>query len=322
MQIKYIRRTTQIIFFILIIYGGYLISLSFNIEKNPLPRGTEGEVNLIDKDLPFRTCRYIEPKPMLFRACSLRYILNLPLYWQSFIAIFIPLFVILILYFVFGRFMCGWMCPLGFTSDIMTYSRKKLGIKRLKPSLKINLFFRYWRYSFLLFLFFAAIALVLPIISGMYMTKSFSDLACQVCPSRMIFPLFAGKPLTIPTFVNIPVFIFSLLSFVFLFVFILGVAINRSWCRICPNGSFASLFNKGCLITKEKDSKKCTKCGICERVCPLENKHVYKEKKKKIINNRNCIMCFKCIDKCPEDNCLKVKFLGKEVFKSKFKKLK
>ena len=322
MQIKYLRRTTQIIFFIIILYSGFLVASYFNIEKEPLPRGTEGELNLIDHNLPFRTCRYIEPKPTLFQACSLRYLLNLPLYFPSLLIVFIPLLVILLLYFIFARFMCGWMCPFGFISDFMDYTRQKLKINRLKPSLNTNLFFRYWRYSFLLFLIFAAIVLVIPIIPGMYMTKNFSDLACQVCPSRMIFPLFSGSPLTIPTFNTTLTAIFSVLSIVFLLVFLFGVAMTRSWCRICPNGSLASLFNKGCMITKEKDLKKCTRCGICMKVCPFENKHIYKEKKSKIINNRNCIMCFECIDKCPEDDCLKVKFFGKTIFRSKFKKIK
>jgi ferredoxin-type protein NapH len=320
MKIKYIRRTTQIIFFIIIIYGGFLIAQYFHIVPSYPPKGTESEVNLIDQSLPFRTCRYIQPKPTLFQACSLRYLLNLPINMPPLYAIAIPLAIILILYFSFGRFICGWMCPLGFTSDIMNYCRQKLKISRVSAPEKLKNFFVYWRYSFLLFLIFLSIALIIPFLEGFYMSKNFYEVACQICPSRMILPLFAGKMFTMPVFQNIFISFFSVLSIIFLLIYLSGLFMTRAWCRICPNGSLTSLFNKGSLITKEKDVQKCTRCGVCKRVCPFENEYVYDEKKKKIINNRKCISCFTCLDKCPEKDCLKAKFAGKTIFSSKFKK--
>ena len=122
-----------------------------------------------------------------------------------------------------------------------------------------------------------------------------------------------------PSFLNIATSVFSALSLLFLGFYISGVIITRPWCRICPNGSFTSLFNKGALISKQKDVRKCTKCGICKRACPFTNDHVFDEKINSSINNPNCIMCFSCIDTCPEKNCLNVNVLGKKIFKSDFK---
>jgi ferredoxin-type protein NapH len=320
MKIKYLRRTSQILFFILIIYGGFIIAQSFNLDKKTIPKGTEAENNILDYSMPFRTCRYVQPKPTLFQACSLRYFLNIPLNMPPLLFIIVPLFIIILLYVLFGRFICGWMCPLGFTSDMMNYTRQKLRISRYTPNKKLRNFFIYWRYSFLLFLIFLSLAIILPFAQGVYMSKNFYEVACQVCPSRMILPLFGGQKLTQPTFLTGITTFFSILSITFLLIYLCGLFMTRAWCRICPNGSLTSLFAKGSFMTKEKDVQKCTRCGVCKRVCPLENDHVYDEKKKKIINSRNCIMCFNCIDKCPEKDCLKAKFLGKSLFSSKFKK--
>jgi polyferredoxin len=123
-----------------------------------------------------------------------------------------------------------------------------------------------------------------------------------------------------PSFFTAMTATFSTLSLIFLAIFILGLFTTRAWCRICPNGSVSSLFNRGALIVKQKDVQKCTRCGICKRVCPFENTYVYEEKKSRIINNPRCIMCFNCIDKCPEKDCLRVSFLGKNIFSSESKK--
>jgi polyferredoxin len=101
-------------------------------------------------------------------------------------------------------------------------------------------------------------------------------------------------------------------------MFFLSFFIRRFWCRLCPSGALLALFNKGCLTTKEKDLQKCSKCGICYDVCPVDNEDVFMIKDRKVVNGTNCIMCFECVDKCPENDCLKVKFAGKTLMRSKF----
>jgi polyferredoxin len=113
---------------------------------------------------------------------------------------------------------------------------------------------------------------------------------------------------------------FSITGLLFLLIFFMGFFVRRSWCRLCPSGALISLFNLGGAITKEKDTQKCTKCGICARVCPMQNKNVYKEKVNKNVNSRDCIRCFRCVDMCPENECLKIKFFGKKIFESRFGK--
>jgi len=320
MKIKAWRRISQIFFFIVIIFGGLFVSNIFNIQKPVLERGTEGEVNLVDAATPIRTCRYIEPKPTLFESCSLKYLFNLPLNRPSWQSLSVYLLIIIVLYFVLARFMCGWMCPLGFVSDILNIIRSKLKLNRITFPEWFRTILKHWRYSFLLFLVFASISIILPFAGSMYMNKDFNAVACQVCPARTIIPLFGGRMPTMPTFLTPITSFFSVLALIFLGIFICSLFVTRAWCRICPNGSLTSLFNRGSLIVKKKDVTKCTKCGICKRVCPFDNNHVYEEKKNTIINHPNCIMCFNCVDKCPENDCLKVGIFGKNIFSSMFKR--
>jgi len=323
MKIKHWRTGFQIFFFILIIYGGFLAVEFLGAEKETVARGTEASVNVVDSSLPIHSCRYNQPKPALFEGCGIRYLLDRPLYFKFnrniWLGITIPILVILIFCFLFGRFMCGWMCPLGFTSDIFDSARRKLKISHPKLSQKTIKKVKIFKYSLLLALIFFSLAVIIPFAHGIYMTKNFFETACSICPAKLIFPLFGAKLPTFPTFMNVITSILSTIGLIFLGIYLAGLAITRAWCRICPNGAFISLFNKGAIMNKTKDSLKCTKCGICKRVCPMNNEYVYKEKKLTTISDKECIMCFKCVENCPEKDCLKVKFGNKKIFSSNFK---
>jgi polyferredoxin len=97
---------------------------------------------------------------------------------------------------------------------------------------------------------------------------------------------------------------------------------RRSWCRICPLGGLIALFNRfppfkwisGVRLNKVEE--KCTKCGICKRVCPTQVKEVY-EKKSGDVASSQCIYCLRCVEMCPNEDCLQFKLVGKTVCKSR-----
>ena len=62
--------------------------------------------------------------------------------------------------------------------------------------------------------------------------------------------------------------------------------------------------------------EKCTKCGICKRVCPTQVTEVY-EKNGGDVTHSNCIICIRCVEMCPNKDALKLKFAGKPVIKSR-----
>ncbi len=43
-------------------------------------------------------------------------------------------------------------------------------------------------------------------------------------------------------------------------------------------------------------SNACTECGLCARLCPMENITV---KNDKAISGKRCTMCYRCINSCP-----------------------
>jgi polyferredoxin len=97
---------------------------------------------------------------------------------------------------------------------------------------------------------------------------------------------------------------------------------KRSWCQICPLGALIALFNRfppfkrisGVRLNKKEE--KCTKCGICKRVCPTQVKEVY-EKKGGDVATSQCIYCLRCVEMCPNEGCLEFKLVGKSVCKSR-----
>ncbi len=331
-KITTIRRIVQIIFFIFFLYGGYFISvehvdsalmpfITAPGDKSVKPDNIDPKTNydqVFDSYFPTRTCRYIGGETRTFRACSMHFLTEVPIYGVPFRDFLPHLLMFLILAFVFSRFMCGWFCPLGATQDFLAWIRKLLKLDYLKlPRFFLDAFEKF-RYFWLAFLFVMAIAIVIPFFGLVPFQKDLNLITCNTCPGRIVFPLLTGDTPGWWLFSSPIGFMFAVISITYLSIFFLSFFGKRLWCRICPTGALLSLFNKGGGIIKEKEAEKCTKCGVCERVCPMDNKKVFEEKNKKIVNSHNCINCFRCIDKCPEDDCLKAKFFNWTIFRSRY----
>jgi formate hydrogenlyase subunit 6/NADH:ubiquinone oxidoreductase subunit I len=69
-------------------------------------------------------------------------------------------------------------------------------------------------------------------------------------------------------------------------------------------------------VRLNKVEEKCTKCGICKRVCPTQVKEVYEQKSGDVASSQ-CIYCLRCVEMCPSEDCLQFKFAGKTVCKSR-----
>ena len=98
--------------------------------------------------------------------------------------------------------------------------------------------------------------------------------------------------------------------------------VRRFWCRFCPTGISLAIVNRfrgfkwAPLLHLDKDEEKCTKCGICKRVCPVQVTDVYEQKGGKITTSM-CILCLRCVEMCPYEDCMKVKLGKKTIFKSR-----
>ena len=256
--------------------------------------------------------------------------------------------VIITMSIALGRFFCGWLCPFGLYMDLLTRIRKAFKKRHLNFSQKTNTALGQFRYVII------AILLILSVIFGSYaifgtelipgtipggpegteagIVGNINEPFCLVCPMRPLCVLaecglgymkfsYVSQITYGPLYVT-GFYITSINLAVLIAVTILSLAYRRFWCRICPLGALTALFStfspfKHIALTKlHKDERKCTKCGICKRVCPTQVTEVYDKKGGDVTVSR-CMLCFRCVEMCPEKDTLKVKFAKQDILKSR-----
>jgi ferredoxin-type protein NapH len=256
-----------------------------------------------------------------------------------------PLYIvafILIMTLVLGRFFCGWICPFGLYMDVLTLIRKALKIRYRNIPDKLNKLLHNLKYAIVGF--FLVLAVVLYIIDTPATTKELTLTALGLSGvfEQMYLLLGPVVPLIVPwegpleiggIYFSFPyvreVMLYSGENFatvaglIFLaLVFVGSFFIRRSWCRFCPTGISLAVVNKfkgfkwAPVLHLDKNETKCTKCGICKRVCPVQVTEVYEKKEGKIMTSM-CMLCLRCVEMCPYEDCLRVNLGGKTVFKSR-----
>jgi polyferredoxin len=254
----------------------------------------------------------------------------------------IMLIVILVMPIVLGRFFCGWICPFGLYMDLITVVRKASKIRHRDLPDRLNKFLHNLRYVLLLIFLFLPVVLILidppeswalGVILAQVLGGPFKPLNILLGPVIPLIVPWKG-PLVISDLnfsypyvqdiINYSSGIFtSIYPLIFVALTVVGsFAIRRVWCRFCPTGSSLAVVNRfkgfrwAPSLHLDKDEEKCTKCGICKRVCSVQVTDVYEQKGGKI-NTSMCMLCLRCVEMCPYEDCLKVKMAGKTVFKSR-----
>lgn len=186
---------------------------------------------------------------------------------------------------IFGRFVCGWLCPFGLVQDLIHRIPSKK-IRRIPMDKQL----RYVKFG-ILGIFVIAMPILLRGESG-YGSPWFCKL---ICPSGT---LMAGIPLVSmnPVLQKTIGFLFGW-KMAILLIFLLGsVYIYRPFCKyICPLGAIYGFFNKFSLYNYEVDSNLCNGCGICANKCRMDVK-IYENPR-----SMECIRCGECIKNCPQN---------------------
>ena len=242
-----------------------------------------------------------------------------------------------------GRFYCSWLCPFGFIMDLEVMVRKVLKIRyRILPD-KLNKVLHQSRYIILLAFLLLPIVLWLnnpppgPKFAEMMaqlLAGPFLPYGILIAPMMpFIVPWTSGTisvftvNLTYPYVSEFLVFIgqniWQGFAIVFVGLTLIGsFYVRRIWCRFCPTGASLAVVNRfnglkwAPLLHIDKDEKKCTKCGVCKRVCPVQVNEVYEQKGGKIKTSQ-CTVCARCAEMCPYEGTLKVKLGSKTLFKSR-----
>lgn len=250
--------------------------------------------------------------------------------------------LIIIMSVLLGKFFCGWICPFGLYMDLVTKLRKGLKIKHKNFSEGFNEKFHQLGYVILALIILICVFLGSEAILGAqlipgtedggFVYQYFSAPFCQVCPMKPFCVLLQSsvnviKPqwifgVTTGTFFELGYYVTSINLIILGTVTVAAFFYRRLWCRICPLGALIALFNRFppfkwvSVLRLDKAEEKCTKCGICKRVCPTQVDEVYDNKVGDVTTSK-CIMCLRCIEMCPETNALRLKAAGKTLVKSR-----
>lgn len=186
---------------------------------------------------------------------------------------------------IFGRFVCGFLCPFGLIQDLLF---KILFVKKISK-LKGEKYLRWLR-----FLILAVFVIILPMFV-IDITGLGKPWFCKyICP---VGTLEGGIPLVLMN-ENLRAavgFLFKWKVAVLIGILLFSIIIYRPFCRyICPLGAIYGVFNKISFVRYSVDDSKCTKCGVCQKNCKLNIK-VYENP-----NSMDCIRCGSCKDGCPE----------------------
>jgi len=301
-NISRFRVVFQILAFLLLIYGGYA---SIHI-------GTS---------IPTFACPYNQESPGTCYLISAQHQLHNT--WPDLSgfrgkAFLIGFFTFIGLFLVINKAWCGYVCPLGTLQDWITKLRSLLGVK----------YSRYDDLSFKRLKIIKFVLLFLLVIIPLGMSNSLLGLPllshdlgapfCQICPGRVITPLFIGdiSQITID-FTNTTTMVMSTLGILVLALFFVGSYFKkRFFCFFCPMSALHSLFSRIGFLRLNKKGENCTRCGNCYRVCDVGIKAIADDLEHTFMVKDDCMMCLKCVEACPENDCLKATFLSIPVYSS------
>ncbi|MGM9602205.1 MAG: 4Fe-4S binding protein [Faecousia sp.] len=189
---------------------------------------------------------------------------------------------ILLLYCIlFGRMICGWLCPFGLIQELLY----KIKTPKLKKS-PVTRILSYLKYVILI-----VFVLIIPICYA-FKDTPLPAFCKYICPAGTI----EGGLLLLSNKVNASYF--SMLGPIFTWKFLLMVSIVvgcvfifRLFCRfLCPLGALYGLFNKVSLFGVTVERSKCVDCNLCVSHCKLDIRRV---------GDQECVSCGECIEVCP-----------------------
>lgn len=182
---------------------------------------------------------------------------------------------------IFGRFFCGFVCPLGAGMDIagVVWARKS------GPATG-------WRHGkyFTLTLLLAAAAL------GVSFVGFFDPLAILSRSLTLVFYPGASYIAGLVSSARPAAFTETLLALATLALILgLGLAAPRFWCRnLCPLGGLLGFLAKFSIF-KFSFHGDCRACGLCEKACPTGAIAAAKRR----VDAAECIGCLACLHTCP-----------------------
>ena len=185
---------------------------------------------------------------------------------------------------LFGRLVCGWLCPFGLVQDLLHKIPFVKKLRRLPGERAL----RYLKYAVLV-----GFVIVLPLVVLDIVGQGQPWFCKYICPSGTLFagiPLIASNP---PLRAALG-WLFTWKAAVLLALVLLSIVLWRPFCRyLCPLGAIYGLFNPVAVYRFRIDEDRCTDCGACKAACKLDIDV------RRTPNSAECVRCGACRRACP-----------------------
>ncbi|MBU0483550.1 MAG: 4Fe-4S binding protein [Proteobacteria bacterium] len=193
----------------------------------------------------------------------------------------------LIIAFLLRKGFCGWICPVGFTSNLA--ERIGLKLKSLwRPPLLLD--YQLLALKYLLLAFFAFLILFKMDIRAL---EAFNRSSYNlVVDAKMLLFFIDPSRMTM---------------WVIGFLVIISFFMRNFWCHyLCPYGALLGLLALMSPVRVKRNSEACIDCKKCEKVCPSSIPVASRQS----INSPECIGCLECVAVCPPEKCLTLNLPG------------
>lgn len=185
---------------------------------------------------------------------------------------------------MFGRTICGWLCPVGMVQELLY----KIPTPKIRKN-RVTHALTYLKYVIL-----AVFAIAVPLWYGVKEGKAVPGFCKYICPAGTFEGAIGllSNPANASFFRMLGIF-FTRKFVIMLVIGLAAVFCYRSFCRfMCPLGAIYGMFNKLAVVGVKVDMDRCTHCGACAMNCQMDVRHV---------GDHECIHCAKCMDVCKYD---------------------
>jgi polyferredoxin len=183
---------------------------------------------------------------------------------------------------------CGWICPVGFTSNLAERLARKLKLLRRPP---LWLDYPLLSLKYLLLGFFVYLILLKMNLQAI---EAFSNTPYNLAVDARMLLFFLEPSAT-------TLWVMGGLVFASFFL-------RNFWCRyLCPYGALLGIMAWFGPLKIRRDQETCINCKKCEKACPGE----IRVAEKTLVNSPECLGCLECVAACPVNDCLQVSAYGR-----------
>jgi ferredoxin len=177
---------------------------------------------------------------------------------------------LLVMALLLRRVFCGYMCPIGFISELLQRGARRLGIKpRMVPG-KLDAVLSLLKYPLLVVI--------------LYFTWQTAELILRAYDPCYVLISRHGKDITWWAYV-----VSGVIAIASLFIYV-------PFCRwLCPLAAVLNPFSRFGLTRVVRHEEICTDCGLCNKACPVQ----IPVAEVKEVNHARCYSCYDCVEACP-----------------------